>query len=373
VHDYCIFSGMWSDFQSGGTKVSYEMYRRIFDNEHITIGQPPQDECETCLSYKFHTSEQCSDSHDETCVICISAKDHLERARKARHEYQNIDPNAKTFAVDMQKVILLPKLTFKQHFFVSRLVVFNETFACLNEGQDDLVILWHEAISGRNAADVASAYVKCLEFCSSGENVVFWCDNCCGQNKNWTLFCTLLLCVNSEWGPNEVTIKYLEKGHTFLKADSIHANIGKKMRKQSEVVNFQDFVDLCFAARKTIKPVVLQVNDFYNFKPSQRTRKTKNGPTLPILSSICAVLFKKSSPNMFYKTDFSGEFVEVNFTKSTFNLSAFPSTRESPRGIPQSKKESILKLLESVTPAKKKFWTELPTNDTVTDLVDNLE
>jgi len=39
------------------------------------------------------------------------------------------------YAADIQKVILFPKMTItgKQHFFISRLVTFNQTFACLND------------------------------------------------------------------------------------------------------------------------------------------------------------------------------------------------------------------------------------------------
>ena len=47
----------------------------------------------------------------------------------------------------MQKIILLSKATLKKHFFVSRLVVFNETFASLKK-DDGFVILWHDAILG---------------------------------------------------------------------------------------------------------------------------------------------------------------------------------------------------------------------------------
>jgi len=63
--------------------------------------------------------------------------------------------------------MLLPKLSVKQHFFVSRLVVFNETFACLNENEHDLTMPWHEAVNGWSAAGVAAAYVKCLEMCNA--------------------------------------------------------------------------------------------------------------------------------------------------------------------------------------------------------------
>ena len=71
----------------------------------------------------------------------------------------------------MQRVILLPKLPTKEHFFISRLVVFNETFADLSNSQDYCILL-HEGIAGRNATDVASAYIKCVSLCEK-EFIIF--------------------------------------------------------------------------------------------------------------------------------------------------------------------------------------------------------
>ena len=63
------------------------------------------------------------------------------------------------FTADMQRVILFPKLTTKENLFVNRLVTFNETFASKNPGKPDYCILWYEAIAGRKAPDVASAFL----------------------------------------------------------------------------------------------------------------------------------------------------------------------------------------------------------------------
>ena len=87
--------------------------------------------------------------------------------------------------------------------------------------------MWHEGIKGRKAGDVASAFVKFLV--ETGEKMpVLWADNCAGQNKNWVLFTALIATVNNDWGPEDITIKYLESGHTFMAADSVHGVIGKK-------------------------------------------------------------------------------------------------------------------------------------------------
>ena len=82
------------------------------------------------------------------------------RYTQARIEYQKTIPEEVVcFTADMQRVIVLPKLTTKEHLFVSRLVTFNETFASKTPGKPDYCILWHEAIAGRKAPDVASAFL----------------------------------------------------------------------------------------------------------------------------------------------------------------------------------------------------------------------
>ena len=48
----------------------------------------------------------------------------------ARIEYKKeTSPEVTAFVTDMQRVLVLPKLTTKEHLFVSRLVTFNQTFA----------------------------------------------------------------------------------------------------------------------------------------------------------------------------------------------------------------------------------------------------
>ena len=179
---------MWQDY-SRNHNVSYELYQKVFQSENIGFGTPSQDECDICAKFKAHklNEEQNTEHEKETCDECTASQAHLDRAGVARRKYQAdksgpLPENCVIFAVDMQKVILLPKLTTKEHFFTSRLVVFNETFARL-DGKQDLVILWHEAIAGRLAQNVASSYIKCIAACEK-ENIIFWADNCCAQNKN---------------------------------------------------------------------------------------------------------------------------------------------------------------------------------------------
>ncbi len=112
-------------------------------------------------------------------------------------------------------------------FFVSRLVVFNETFASISNDKPDYVIIWHEGVAGRLAGNVAGSFIKCI-ILDATSRILFWADNYSAQNKNWTLYTALVQCVNAAWGLDEVVIKYLQKGHTFMKADSVHGPSGEK-------------------------------------------------------------------------------------------------------------------------------------------------
>ena len=101
----------------------------------------------------------------------------------------------------------------------------------------------HEAIAGRNASDVASAYIKLITACGVPKHILIWADNCNTQNKNWTLFTALIQCVNT-WGPETITVKFLEKGHTFMAADNVRGDIGKSTKKRQVIATFDDFVDI---------------------------------------------------------------------------------------------------------------------------------
>lgn len=117
-------SFMWKDFCIG-QKVGYDLYRNIFKQQNIGFSRPSQDECDTCKIYKSHSSELNSSC---TCKTCIYYNDHKLFYTEARQAYQadkakELTSAEKIFSVDMQKVLLLPKMSTKNSFFVSRYVI----------------------------------------------------------------------------------------------------------------------------------------------------------------------------------------------------------------------------------------------------------
>jgi len=63
------------------------------------------------------------------------------------------------------------------------------------------------------------------------KHIIYWMDNCSGQNKNWCLFTTLVSVVNDpKLAVEDISLKYFEAGHTFMSADSVHHGVEKAMQ-----------------------------------------------------------------------------------------------------------------------------------------------
>ena len=313
-----------------------------------------------CIQKQSHSSEDCE-------VCCENAKHHLVYMN-ARIEYHKpCEPGFVSYTADMQKVCLIPQLTTKEHVFVSRLVVFNETFASLNKGREDILVLWHEAISGRKATDVASAFVKCIKEAKSSK-ILFWADNCGGQNKNWFLYQLMVQVVACNWGPDVIIFKYLQRGHTYMAADSIHGNIGTKMKKQGNIFDFSDFSKICQNAKKNLSTVHLTKNDIFTFSKQVKMRSNE----MPLLSDIVEIKFCKGSMDLLYKNSFTEDtYSSVDFLHKKFDKNVFPDSLVTERGITSKKKEDIIKLLRVAPEFAKEFWLNIPLNETVVDLMCN--
>lgn len=322
---------MYDDFvEKHGKKMSYEKYRQVFTSENIGFARPNQDECGICEAIKLHQQEfreSENNSHDvDNCSSCQKYKIHKEKYDAARIAYkedsenENWGSDTKVYAVDMQKILIIPKMTIKNSCFVSRLVVFNETFSSLNT-DDNNCVLWHEAISVRNSRDVASAYTKFVTDMEAPEskNIIFWTDNCNAQNKNWLLFTSCIHMVNAPGGPSSITFKYLEVGHTYMKADSIHGQIGNQWKRKEKVLTYDDLKVLILKSNQYMTVTSMEANDFIQFEDLCMKRSKKN--QIPLLQSIKLVQFRNGSLNMFYKESFTAEcFQEIPILKRKVNL-----------------------------------------------------
>lgn len=249
-----------------------------------------------------------------------------------------------------------------------RLVVFNETFAALTK-DDNICVMWHEAIRGRSASDVASAYYNIIKKCSiEVMKFIFWVDNCSAQNKNWTLFTSFVCFVNSNWGPEEITLKYFEPGHSEMAADSVHGRISQEMKKYSDIYDFDQLLTIIEKSSKRTKCLALHISDFLPFGDGSKQRRNNN---IPLLDNVRIAQFRKGSHSLFHKKHISDEaFEESVFLKLKFEVKIPSDPFREPIGLKTDKKQKIIKdLLPSFKDERKKlFWIYLPSNDEAKDL-----
>ena len=295
---------------------------------------------------------------------------HLKKAQMARKEYQKDKEAAAdafssgayprqhaTLAADMQKVLMLPKTTFKSQYFVSRLTVFNETFSELN-GENNMCLFWHEGERERCTTEVASAYWKVVHSMPECNSFTFWCDNCCSQKKNWTPYCALWLCMNKSGGTNSIELKYLEKGHTFMRPDSIHDAIGRKMKKTSNIYDWKQLTKTIESAAKSIKVIGLTHLGMHTLK-DWHIRNSK----IFELKDLTVIRLEKGSIKLFFKKSFEEKLQLCDFlsNKSRSANDLLRQPHRNPRGINEEKKGICKVLVPFMLDTQAKFWVNLPT------------
>lgn len=317
---------------------------------------------------------------------------HELRASQAKTLYnadknRNQALNERIFSMDLQKVILLPIMPhIKESFFISRLVVYNETFAALSSSSNykSTTVLWHEALQGRNADSIVDAIVAVINLNDDATVFTFWADKCTSQNKNWIIYSSLVHIVNQKIGPQEVIIRYLTKGHTHMSADSVHGNIEKAIKASESVFNFDELVRIIQNSRKNLTVEKLEIfREWKSKKRINRNSKTKDNLEESIASQppfllqiIVEVKFVRGTYVLLYKNTFEEDYKEYDFLQKKFIPTAeLPPMKQTYRGINAQKKAKIVsELVPKIKNMNQRaFWLNLTECEQSPDLLHSVE
>ncbi|CAM4578379.1 unnamed protein product [Leuciscus chuanchicus] len=217
---------MYADYLEKGNSCSYESYHKVVKHKNISFAKLGEEQCEECLLQDQHMKkDHDGDGHDMDCLQCQRWHGHKESAVQSRIIYQadaekDWPEDTLMKSVDLQKEEVLPRMPgLKTSIFTKRIMAFHETFV--------------SGTAGRSAAEITSAYVTALKKEMEICHCIFWVDNCSAQNKNWCLLSSLVCLVNGDTTTMEdITLKYFEKGHTFMSADSFHHGVKQEMKNR---------------------------------------------------------------------------------------------------------------------------------------------
>lgn len=183
---------------------------------------------------------------------------HLQEKELSRIERENDKKAGKNIVTyDLQATLPCPIGNASSFYYVSKMNMFNLTFAA---GKEVDCYVWHEAEGKRGANEIGSCVWHYLnnvnnKAINDGKliDIIFYTDNCSGQNKNRFLFSLYLFAVNNLSNINIITHKYLIRGHTQNDADNVHSVIERQIRryKKSAAVYVPDqYITLIRQAKK---------------------------------------------------------------------------------------------------------------------------
>ena len=385
---------MHKDFIQSRSKeiVSYERYRKILNSMTISFTKLGEEHCELCEEHTHHQCQGKRDSNEQegennNSEIYKRIEIHVERVRKLRESHcadaNNNERNTEPcFSMDKLKFLMLPHLPgMKTAQITRRIVMINQSITPLGEFKNNSRhkpkgYLWHKGIQGRKDEDFASVVRKFLLESEHHDckNITIWCDNCPGQNKNWTLYSSIVHSLStSEVLVETFTLKYFEKRHTFMAADSFYHQLKEGILKRRYLYEFNDYikvVNLCGNAME------MSHEDFYDFRNYKSNGKDTNDP---LIDDISVVQFRKINTRIYWKTSLeksefkSGPFLQKKFC-DICRKKRLPRKKGIPRGVNKGKKDDILlKLLNLMPENRRKFWETLPESLDSEDLSNNLE
>ncbi|WAQ97974.1 hypothetical protein MAR_022347 [Mya arenaria] len=223
-------------------KKTKEAHRQVFENVfkemNLSLFSPKKDLCDTCCSY------EAGNINEEYYNIHIQRKNTARAEKELDKERADNDPSLKVINMDLQSVLLCPKLNASALYYKTKLTCHNFTVMDINT-KEVHCYFWNESQGDLTANSFASCIADYIEDAIRANNDVkhfmLYSDGCTYQNRNCVL--SNMLCHICKKYQVQITQKFLEWGHTQMEVDSVHRVIERKLKHKSVYVP-QNYVDV---------------------------------------------------------------------------------------------------------------------------------
>ncbi|KAK4887418.1 hypothetical protein RN001_003689 [Aquatica leii] len=309
---------------------------------NISFAHLGHEECEICENHKLHDVSHSRENLDPNYKICKSWQVHKEKYTNAREAYKEDVKKSKMisdtlfFSADLQKVIMLPRIEmFKSVIFTPRIIAFNESFVPLgtNPKFKPVATLWHEVVAGRKKEEIISCFHQFF--------ILHW------DSPKIAFISFLIYIVNStEIESKEIRLKFFEKGHTFMSADSFHHQVEIALKLKKKVYDFNDFCDgvkTANSSRVLVKE--MRIEDFSIWSDLASQTALKKMKPRPYLSEIAEVKVVRGSHKMMYNNEFEHDYTEIDFLQKKYAKTGCPKSSpvQNCREITSEKKRKTFK------------------------------
>ena len=205
--------------------------------------------------------------------------------------------------MDLQAVLLAPVLNASTLYYKTKLTCHNFTLFDLNSNQGTCYF-WDESHGGLEADSFASCiidYLETHESCKKASTIILYSDGCTYQNRNVVLSNALLDFSNK--ARKTVYQKILEKGHTQMECDSIHA-VCERAIKQQKIYVPLNYVELIKHAKRdkpyNVKHITYEFFKTYSSLTYYDSIRPGKNPGDPVVTDLRQL--KYADGQIMYKT-----------------------------------------------------------------------
>ncbi|KAL0821958.1 hypothetical protein ABMA28_005346 [Loxostege sticticalis] len=293
------------------------------------------------------------------------------------------DPTVETLTFDLQKTLPLPRIPTNIVFYKRQLWVYN--LGIHNGSKDEAHCnVWVEGEAGRGAQEVGSCLIKHIteRLDSNVKCLILWSDSCGGQNRNIKLILMLKAMLNEHPTLDQINLKFLESGHSFLPNDTDFGKIECALKRQQRLYTPDDYIQVMKTCKKT-NPMQVHRMHNENFLSSLKLeknivnrKKTIDGEKVSWLHTKEIMIKKDEMFKIYMKSNLNGDFKIVDLKKNVRGRQYFITKAEMkplwPTGkpVPDAKLRDLKSMLHLIPQDSHDFYVKLVGND---DIEDDLE
>lgn len=214
------------------TPVTISVYRKKFNgyDPQLSFHVPKKDQCSTCNIY--YSAIDKADLEDGWQLHKKREKEAMDMKDEDKKRSLQ-DPTYRAISFDLEAILSVPFSADTQIYYKRKLSVFNFTIFDAFDHSGHCFV-WDETHGSKGASEIGTCLLKYLyNLPHTVSHISTFSDTCGGQNRNQFVTAAMLYAVNKIEHLQIVDLKFMESGHSYLEADSIHATIerARKHRK----------------------------------------------------------------------------------------------------------------------------------------------
>jgi hypothetical protein len=247
-------------------------YRTFTSKFNIGFHVPKKDKCISCEKFKNTPEELKNEEVRKQHQVHEDEKNATYVEHIADQMARKTDPTVLCCSFDLEAVLNTPHGESVLLFYSRKYTVYNFT-VYESVTRKGFCYIWGEADGKRGSTEIATCLHKWL-LDVDGRNdgtkhVILYCDCCSGQNRNRTVLAMLKHTLSQLENIQEITLKFLLSGHSYMPADSMHACIERFIKKRI-VWAPSEWTTIMSCARVDPEPYevnVMTCTDFLNWAP----------------------------------------------------------------------------------------------------------